>query len=249
MKPREIALGVILVMSLFGCMGKQKFAVDYGGNKDLFIGAKDAYYEGATVRLSVPLATDTDYSLAADGKSVRPEVTKNGSQLTYTFKMPDHDIKVEFSSHNSMVNTASEPESLTEGKLLLDYYSAPAAVVGEAEYHEITVNEGADGALYFNVYTGSAANGTTTSHKAYKATEEVLDKAKEVVDNYGMDTWNDEPGVGLTGAVRVCKFIDEYGDLVRVSTEHMPEDGNTAVYAFAEALSSCLEGAEEVPLE
>ncbi len=249
MRPKEIALGVVLVMSLFGCMGRQRFAVDYGGNKDCFIGAKDAYYEGATVRLSVPLATDTDYSLTADGKRISPDVTKNGSELTYKFKMPDHDIKVEFSSHNSMVNIDAAPESLTEGRLLLDYYSAPAAVVGEAEYHEITVNEGADGALYFNVYTGSAADGTTTSHKAYKATEEVLAKAKEVVDKYGMATWNDEPGVGITGAVRVCKFVDEYGDLVRVSTEHMPEDGGTAVFAFAEALSSCLEGAEEVPLE
>ena len=239
-----LLLEVLLVMSLFGCMSVKKYSVDYGTSKDGLIGAKDSYRAGATVTLKAYLATDTDYSFTVDGESVFPDYSSDGGMLIYRFKMPAHDIKIEFSSHNSMVNEVDPVDGGDidyEQTLLFDYYTAPVAIVGESFYNETTVNRGSDGLLYVNTYRGSRDKGTTTYHAVYPAPDGLLDSLMAAVKEYKMDEWEDMDGIGLDGAVKVVKYRDSSDDLIRVSSEHYPPDDGEK--AFGE-ISGILSGVD-----
>lgn len=234
----SVVVSAWLAFSAFG----ETYQVDYGGRKDVFLQAKDRYRAGETVELRLYFATDTDYTVKVDGREIFPRVSDTEGQLIYSFVMPDHDVTLEYSHENAMVCLVSPTpaEIDTEKTLLFDYYSAPAAVVGDAEYHEMTLNRGSDGLLYLNTYSGSSTYGTTTSHEAYPVPDALLDEALNVVEKYGMANWNDQAGVGLCGAILVVKFPDEYGNLMRVSTEHMPDDGQKAFGEIAGVLGGAL---------
>ena len=94
-----LLLGGIL---MFGCSAA-KYKVDYDGHKSSYTGAKDSYPAGAKVTLYYEfIATDTDYSFYLDGESLKYEWDeKHGFAITFT--MPDHDVKLECRSRNSMV--------------------------------------------------------------------------------------------------------------------------------------------------
>lgn len=258
-----IILGMVTLMSLFGCIGAKKYRVDYSPYDAQWFEAKDSYRAGQTVKLSVPLATDTNYSLSVDGVGITPEVTGRGSTLVYIFTMPDHDVKVDFGMVNSMINVNADPDVSVDytQALLADYYTAPVAIVGESIYHEITLNRGSDGNLYLNVYEGSRDEGTTTSHTVYRVVnpdydgkpDAVVGELNEVVRQYRMEDWNGQPGVGLDGRITVCKFrnsnssfMDFDHEIIRVSTEHMPDNGEKAIAAFRDVLEQALQNAEPV---
>ena len=239
-----VLLAAALALGLCACIKlpapkAQKYKIDFGGS---FSGERDEYKAGEKVRIKVPLATDTDYSFRVDGEYVMPEYSSNGAYLIYEFIMPDHDVKVEFSSHNSMVYVPVAPDD-TEGTLLFDYYTTPTAIVGDAQYNEITVNE-SEGMIFINVYGGSSTQGTTTSHKAYWAPYGLLDKLDEVVRRYKMAKWNARDGVGMTGRLTVVKFTNGDGNLVRVTSENMPEDGEDAFNEIYNILCDALSEAE-----
>ena len=234
-----ILLAVALAAGLCGCgwfAPKQTlYKIDFGG---AFPDEKDEYAAGETVRIKIPLATDTDYSFKVDGEYVMPEVSSKGTHLIYKFVMPEHDVKVEFSSRNSMVYVPQAPED-TEGTLLFDYYKAPTAIVGEAFYDEITVNE-SEGMYFINVYSGSSTEGTTTSHSAYWAPDGLVDELMRAVKKHKMAKWNDRDGVGMTGAITVVKFRGDDGNYIRVTTENMPEDGEEAFGEIYNILTDAL---------
>ncbi len=121
----------------------------------------------------------------------------------------------------------------TEGNLLFDYYAAPVAVVGEAYYDEVTVNE-VGGAIYINVYGGDTSGEGETVHSAYKASPTVMNDVMDAVYKYKMESWNGSDLLAIAGAIYVCKFPGDDGELVRVSSENMPEDGKGA---FSEVYS------------
>lgn len=247
-----IILGMVTIMSLFGCLGAKKYRVNYVSCDADFLHAKDSYRAGQKVKFWIYLATDTNYSLSVDGQSLYPEVTDRNSKLVYTFVMPEHDVTVDFSQNNSMVNMMNdggEKASVDYTQTLVaDYYTAPIAIVGESIYSEITLNWGSDGRLYLNVYEGSRTEGTTTSHIVYCITNvspyAVINNLDSVVKKYKMEKWNDQPGVSLDGRISVCKFLNSSNELTRVSTEQMPDNGEEAIAAFREALGQALEYAE-----
>lgn len=241
-----LTAAILFLLGLCSCTVPE-YAVDYGGNKECFLNAEDTYRAGEKVELRTYLATDTDYSLRVDGKAAEQSLDEEGF-LVFTFVMPDHDVTVEYNMHNSMINTDPEPVDRldTEKELLFDYYSAPVAVVGESEYHETTLNRGSDGGYYLNTYSGSCDEGTTESHDAYYADAELLEKLTAVVERYGMAGWNGQTGIGSDGAIRVVKFRGEDGELIRVSTEHMPENGDTVFDEIISVLSAALQNAQPV---
>ena len=58
------------------------------------------------------------------------------------------------------------------------------------------------------------------------------------VDDYGLAEWNDmENGISIDGARMVCKFWDGEGH-IRVSTDHMPEDGEETLDTLFELVKS-----------
>ena len=98
-----ILMGVILMslLSLLGC-SNNKYNVDYCGIKGCYDGAKDSYRAGKEVVLYFDLiATDTDYSFRLDGESLNFTYDdKKGFIIRFT--MPDHDVKLECISKESM---------------------------------------------------------------------------------------------------------------------------------------------------
>ena len=97
-----VSLGVLLMSGLTGC-SSDKYHVDYCGEKDFYVGAKDTYRAGDEVKLYYNLiATDTEYSFLLDGERLKFEYDeKNGYVISFT--MPAHDVKLECKMRNNMV--------------------------------------------------------------------------------------------------------------------------------------------------
>ena len=96
-----LLLGCGLLMGLTGCGGK-KYQVDYCGSKDLYNNAKNSYRAGTTVTLYFDaIATDTDYSFCLDGEPIRFTYDQKKG-FVIRFVMPDHDVKLECNTVNSM---------------------------------------------------------------------------------------------------------------------------------------------------
>lgn len=91
-------------MLLFGC-GKKFYQVDYCGEQGFYENAKDSYREGERVILKYGLiATDTNYSFYMDDELVDYDY-EDGAYILQ-FIMPDHDIKLECRTTNTMVSVS-----------------------------------------------------------------------------------------------------------------------------------------------
>ena len=99
-----IAIAVVLIIGAFvltGCSG-EKYKVDYCGQKSCYKNAKDSYKAGTKVELYFDLvATDTDYSFYLDGERINYEYDDRKGFII-KFVMPEHNVKLECESHNSM---------------------------------------------------------------------------------------------------------------------------------------------------
>ena len=108
---------VTAMLCLSGCFG-QKYAVDYDGKKDLFDGAKDSYRAGEKVKLCFRPATDTDYRFYLDGEELERDYDEDKGFIL-TFKMPAHDVKLTYTSSNSM----TDPAPVFEKEAELSFHS------------------------------------------------------------------------------------------------------------------------------
>ena len=99
-----ISLVIITVIGIFvmtGCAGK-KYQVDYCGQKQCYTNARDSYKAGTKVVLYFELiATDTDYSFYLDGERINYKYDDRKG-FVIMFVMPEHNVKFECESHNSM---------------------------------------------------------------------------------------------------------------------------------------------------
>ena len=93
--------GGVIILGFSGCFAK-KYGVDYGGSKDAFTNAKDAYRAGEEVTLYYSLiATDTDYTFTVDGETVSPCYSEDKGYIL-SFTMPAHDVTIRVHMRNSM---------------------------------------------------------------------------------------------------------------------------------------------------
>lgn len=98
-----VLLSGLLLVGLTGCSGGERYQVDYCGSKGCYSNAKDSYRAGTEVTLYFDLvATDTDYSFLLDGESVN-YTYDDQKGFVIQFTMPDHDVKLEYDSRNSML--------------------------------------------------------------------------------------------------------------------------------------------------
>ena len=94
-------LGVSVMFTLFGC-GKPKYKLHFDGYG--FQSGKTEYAAGEQVTVYYDLiATDTDYRFWLDDESVKLEQDYDDRHgYVFTFIMPDHELTLHVSSHNSM---------------------------------------------------------------------------------------------------------------------------------------------------
>lgn len=110
-----VAVAVVLLTGLLltVCRAKTMFyRVDYCGNKMCYSNAKDFYKSGTTVELFFDLlATDTDYTFCLDGARDALDITWQNNGYVIRFVMPEHDVKLDFSTRNSMEYIPEESEN------------------------------------------------------------------------------------------------------------------------------------------
>ena len=94
-------LGVSMMFTLFGC-GKPKYKLHFDGYG--FQSSKTEYAAGEQVTVYYDLiATDTDYRFWLDDENVKLKQDYDDRHgYVFTFTMPDHELTLHVSSHNSM---------------------------------------------------------------------------------------------------------------------------------------------------
>lgn len=225
-----MALGGLLMFGLSGCFGT-RYKVDYDGRKDDYQGAKNSYRAGQQVVLYYDLiATDTDYSFYLDGEPLNVGYD-HGKGFEIRFVMPEHDVKLECRSKNTMIY---EPDPI----MWVDYRTAVVGTDGYDQAHELVLNE-----TYPNVYQievcDTDPDGTET-RASYSAPEEAKARCFELIRQYRFDEWDKLDGIALDGAATVVRYRSDNGDYIRASTDNMPEDGEQKLDEVGKILSSYL---------
>lgn len=213
-------IGGAVMFGFSGCFGK-KYKVDYCGQKGAFQNAKDSYRAGETVELYFTMiATDTDYNFYLDGASYSPDYdSKGGGMYIIRFTMPDHDVKLSYTSRNSMeINIESQNE------MLVDYYYAIVGTDGGDSKYELVLSKTQSASARLDVY--KTEPDSTEKSTTYMIPYEAVTQCYEVIDSAKMREWNkkgyDSP---VDGAVTVVKFRDDDGSYISVSTNKAPSDG------------------------
>jgi len=203
-----------------------QYSVDYHGSKELYRDAKDAYPAGETVVLYFDLiATDTDYSFFLDEEYLN--VSYENDSFKLTFVMPEHDVSLRCETRNSMeyVPPVQLPEEADV--MVLDYFEGTQGTE-DRSYEELVLYTTDDPTVLLLRHYAVDAEGketVTEYHVSYHAAEICY----TIMENYDMRYWETmDDTVSLDGVLRSCKFYED-GDYFRVSTEQMPENGETGL--------------------
>ena len=214
--------GVLLMLSLFGC-GKIRYNIDFDGYG--FKSEKTSYGEGEEVTVIYDMiATDTDYSFYTDSDDVKlKQDYDNDHGYIFTFTMPAHDVKLSVRSRNSMEyipdiekpndNIPASPEECIKNEnLLFDYYEATVATVGGDGYDEYCLYKYTDSKLVLACYS--------------KMEDEEEKMVFCIVDPSVLDECMD-----------LVRFMSS-GELIRVTSDDMPDNGLEAFYEIENVLST-----------
>ena len=236
-------MGVLLIMGLSGC-GKTMYNLKFDGYG--LKSAKTSYAEGEKVTVTYDMvATDTDYRFFTDSDDVKlDQEFDNEHGYVFTFTMPAHDVMMSVSSKNSMEKDpyANSPEPSAYGtpkdciineNLVFDYYEATVATVGGDESSEYCLYKYSDTQLVLAKYSKEEGSEETMVFCTVPAS--VMDDCMALVKKYKMRKWKN--GSGLRGKRYVVKFMDD-GELKRVSSDDMPEDGSKAFSAIEDTLGA-----------
>ncbi len=215
-------LGVSVMFTLFGC-GKPKYKLhfeDYG-----FQSSKAEYAAGDQVTVYFDLiATDTDYRFWLDDENVELKQDYDDRHgYIFTFTMPDHDVTLHVSSHNSMEyiptvsvtfqNDVGEADvwllPQTEENLKTTLWGTPSAgALGKGESAELTLTnpEYAEAWLvriidrnkaYYSAQDLKLEDGYTV---VFKSEGSKFDAVIEVHDASGAVVFSAEAFTGVLGA-------------------------------------------------
>ena len=115
-----IIIGILMILALVcvlsACSAKT-YEVDYCGEQQMYDGAKDSYAPGKEVILRYTLiASDTSYAFYLDGEELDVEYDSNKGYFI-RFTMPDHDVRLECVTKNTMTDQIPTLEAEPEEKL------------------------------------------------------------------------------------------------------------------------------------
>lgn len=112
--------------------------------------------------------------------------------------------------------------------MLADYYERAAGTEEKQPYYELVMYTNSDSQVLLEEYR----NGDTDEEELYRyfVPAEAAQEVFNVIRETGMDEWNsrEKDMTALDGMAYVVKFPDGKGDYQRVTSDHMPEDGNRA---------------------
>ena len=230
-----VLTGVILMLALFGC-GKQKYKLILPAG---FISDKDQYAAGTEVKVTFNFfATDTDYQFFSDADDVKKGFDDKDGYV-FTFVMPERDVRFWVESRNSMVyipeKTYTEKELfdlIDEERMVFDCYDATVGTVGGDCYTEYVLYRWNDEGLLLARY--SKFDEEPEVKRVCKVPVSCLYDCLAAVGRNGMRSWKD--GIAPTGSYNAIKF-KEGGNIIRISSDDMPEDGFKAFGEIENVLS------------
>ena len=114
------------------------------------------------------------------------------------------------------------------GEILVDYYERTVGTPEEQPYEELVLYTHSDTQALLEHYTDGGTDAENLDR--YIVPIQAVQEAFDAIRKNGMDKWNSrENGMtALCGKAYVCKFPGKDGDLIRVSSDHLPEDGTRA---------------------
>ena len=219
------------MLSFFGCAKKYKLNLPAGFESD-----KTSYAAGQEVVVRYRyLATDTDYSFYWDADDVK-QTFDDG--YVFTFIMPERDVTFWEESHNSMEyrpeKEYTEKELLgmiDEERMVFDYYEATVGTDGGDGYTEYVLYRWGERDLLLAKY--SKYEGEAETKRVCRVPLSYLYDCLAAVNRNGMKDWKD--GEPIDGMAYAVKFKDS-GEIVRISSEDMPEGGTKAFAEVEQAL-------------
>ncbi|WP_407384552.1 hypothetical protein [Ruminococcus sp.] len=122
--------------------------------------------------------------------------------------------------------------------VLLDYYERTVGTPMKQPFYELVLYTYSDTQARLEEY----ANGGTDDERVtsclipLQGAQEMLTAVKDS----GMNRWNDRKGVAICGRAYVCRFPDGKGGYIRVTSDHMPENGSKVFGAVKSAMSRWL---------
>ena len=227
-----ILVGCLFLAGLTGCGGGNRYQVDYGGQKDCYTNAKDSYRAGTKVTLYFDLiATDTDYSFLLNGESIKFTYDdKKGFVIQFT--MPDHDVKLECNSVNSMVSVDSWTgmgNPLSESDLTeLEEETGYVMVLPEEEFLDLTVTRMNGDSPFFSLDFVWSGDGKAYTFRLLCPQEELEDA--DISGMYYAWTGEDIPEDGSYKAywnedgVGICLWQDAHAVFSIAVTESAERD-------------------------
>ncbi|MBR1589608.1 MAG: hypothetical protein IJ657_00805 [Acidaminococcaceae bacterium] len=119
--------------------------------------------------------------------------------------------------------------------MLIDYFERAVGTPEEAPYYELVLYQHNETELLLERYAngGTPEETVTTFH----VPAEVYEKVMQIIQGHDMASWNSHSDCfALDGKLYVCKFQD--GErFIRVSSDAMPEDGQTAFHEIRSLLN------------
>ena len=222
-----LCLCACLLRALCACGGPQ-YKIDYCGRKNSYTGAKDSYRPGQTVVLYYEMiATDTDYSFYLDGKPLRYTYDEqNGFRIEFT--MPEHDVKLECESVNSMIYVPpSDTVTVPDDSALRIEYMRVKVELADTTASCLRVYDFDEDLSFLEV----ADPGSVPLY--YIVPDTVVGECEALTREYGMDRWRTdcaETPYASSGVYtyRSLEFIDGDRDFI-ADVSHMPENGGEAL--------------------
>jgi hypothetical protein len=125
--------------------------------------------------------------------------------------------------------------------MLADYYERMAGTADEQPYFELVLyTQDADHLLLEQYENGRTDRETV---KQYTVSKDIYAKVMNLVKTYDLAKWNETGSESAEGVYRVVKYYDS-GTYIRVSTDRMPEDGQSAFDAVKQLLTDAIGAAE-----
>lgn len=210
-----VVIGIFLAVGITGCAAKT-YRVDYCGSKSFYSNAKDSYRAGTAVELHFDLvATDTDYSFYLDGSTEGLDVQGTGNGFIIRFTMPEHDVKLEYETRNTM-----------------DYFPEGEAIVYAEPAEEVL-------SLYSD-YDEFVADKTEPQVKVAFSTDSLVENFKvlalslEDVDENGQMTFSEKQLYtldSLTSGRPLVVTMTFYGSVPRYGISYVDQNGTERRFA------------------
>ena len=133
----------------------------------------------------------------------------------------------------SLISDKAPEDFIKNENMVFDYYEATVATVGGDESTEYVLYEYDASRMILACYQKSEDSEEVMTYRIVEAS--VLDDCMALVKKYKMSKW--DKGRGLNGKIYVVKFMDA-GEMKRVSSDQMPDDGREAFNSIRNVLVS-----------